>query len=257
MEAVKKLKRFALNINGVDRFVLCDPEKDSLAVALRRLGLTGTKIGCGVGVCGACTVILNGEVIRSCNRKMKKIEEGSEIITIEGVGSAQHLHPLQQAWITFGAAQCGFCTPGFIVSAYGLLQQNANPTRAEVRAWFEKNHNVCRCTGYKPIVDAVMAAAEVMRGEKTMEEITYKYQGEDYYGSNLPRPTALAKVTGLFDYGDDIKLKMPEGVAHLAVVIPDVAHAIIKSVDISEAEKAPGVIKVFTAKDVLGSNNLE
>ena len=161
-----KLRRIRLNINGVDRPILCDPQKDTLAVALRRMGLTGTKIGCGIGVCGACSVILNGEVVRACTKKMKNIAEHSEILTIEGIGSPQHLHPLQQAWITYGGAQCGFCTPGFIVSAYGLLLKNPSPTREEVRTWFQAHHNVCRCTGYKPLVDAVMAAAEVLRGEK-------------------------------------------------------------------------------------------
>lgn len=252
-----KLSRVRLMINGVERAVLCDPEKDTLAVALRRLGLTGTKIGCGIGVCGACSVILDGQVIRSCTKKMKSVKEFSEITTIEGIGTPQHLHPLQQAWITLGAAQCGFCSPGFIVSAYALLQENTAPTREEVREWFQKHHNVCRCTGYKPIVDAVMLAAEVMRGEKTMEDITYKNKGEDYYGSNLPRPTALGKVTGLTDYGDDIKLKMPENTAHLAVVLPDVAHARILGVDTSAAEAMPGVYAVLTAKDVQGTNNLE
>lgn len=254
---MKKLKRIMLNINGVDRPVLCDPENDSLAVVLRRMGLTGTKIGCGSGVCGACSVILDGKVIRSCARKMKNVPEFSKIITIEGIGTPQHLHPIQQAMITYGGVQCGFCSPGFIVSAYALLMENNNPTREEVREWFRQHRNVCRCTGYKPIVDAVMAAAKVLRGEATMEDITYDASKEkDIYGSRRPRPTALAKVCGLADYGDDIKLKMPEGVAHLAVVLSDVPHANIKSIDISEAEKMPGVYKVMLAKDVKGTNIL-
>ncbi|MBR2831669.1 MAG: molybdopterin-dependent oxidoreductase [Oscillospiraceae bacterium] len=253
----KQLARVTLVINGVERFVLCDPQKDTLAVALRRLGLTGTKIGCGIGVCGACSVILNGEVVRACTKKMKSIEPYSEITTIEGIGTPQHLHPLQQAWITYGGAQCGFCTPGFIVSAYALLNQNPSPTREEVRDWFQAHHNICRCTGYKPLVDSVMAAAAVMRGEKTMDDIIYHDNGEDIYGSYRPRPSALGKVTGLTDYGDDIKLKLPEGFAHLAVVIPDVAHAKIKSVDVSEAEAMPGVYKVLTSEHVRGTNNLE
>ena len=179
--------RLSLTLNGVPRPVVCDLEKDNLAVVLRRMGLTGTKIGCGTGVCGACSIILNGEVIRSCTRKMKNVPENSEIITIEGIGTPQHLHPLQQAWITYGGVQCGFCTPGFIVSAYGLLNQNVNPTRAEVREWFKKHRNICRCTGYKPLVDSVMAAAKVMRGEATMADITYDPASEkDYYGSCLP-----------------------------------------------------------------------
>ncbi|SHI21403.1 aldehyde oxidoreductase [Sporobacter termitidis DSM 10068] len=249
--------RLRVSINGVERPVVCDPDKDSLAVVLRRMGLTGTKIGCGIGVCGACSVILNGEVIRSCNRKMKKVPEFSEIITIEGIGTPQHLHPLQQAWITYGGVQCGFCSPGFIVSAYGLLLKNQSPTREEVRAWFKEHKNVCRCTGYKPLVDSVMAAAKVVRGEATMEDITFdttKYK--DFYGTALPRPAALPKVCGLADYGDDIKLKMPEGTAHLAVVISEVHHAKILSIDTSEAETMPGVMKVMTAGDVKGSNSL-
>ncbi|MCE5253135.1 MAG: 2Fe-2S iron-sulfur cluster-binding protein, partial [Actinomycetia bacterium] len=128
-----RLARMCFKINGVERFVLCDPEKDSLAVVLRRMGLTGVKVGCGAGVCGACSVLLNGEVVRSCSKKMKRVPEFSEILTIEGLGTPQHLHPLQQAWITYGGAQCGFCSPGFIISAYGLLAENPAPTREEVR----------------------------------------------------------------------------------------------------------------------------
>ena len=102
-----------------------------------------------------------------------------------------------------------------------------------------------------------MAAAEVMRGEKTMADITYDFEGEtEIYGSTHPRPTALAKVTGLADYGDDVALQMPEGIAHLAVVLAEAHHANIISIDTSEAEKMPGVIKVMTAKDVKGTNNM-
>jgi aldehyde oxidoreductase len=252
-----RLTRLCFKINGVERFVVCDPENDSLAEVLRRLGLTGVKIGCGTGVCGACSVLLNGEVVRSCSKKMKRLPEFSEITTIEGIGTPQHLHPLQQAWITYGGAQCGFCSPGFIVSAYGLLQQNDSPTREQVRAWFKAHHNICRCTGYKPLVDGVMAAAEVMRGEKTMADITYDFEAEtEIYGSRHPRPTALAKVTGLADYGDDVALQMPPGTAHLAVVLAETHHANIVSIDTSEAEAMPGVIKVMTAKDVKGTNNM-
>ncbi|MCL2126163.1 MAG: molybdopterin-dependent oxidoreductase [Oscillospiraceae bacterium] len=251
------LKRVPLTINGVERPVICDPEKDTLATVVRRMGLTGTKVGCGTGVCGACSVILNGEVVRACTRKMKSIEEFSEVTTIEGIGTPQNLHPIQQAWITYGGVQCGFCSPGFIVSAYGLLMTNLKPTRDEVRDWFKKHRNICRCTGYKPLVDAVMAAAKVMRGEATMDDITFKDpESGDYYGSALPRPAALAKVCGLADYGDDIKLQMPEGTAHLAVVLAGVHHAKIISIDTSDAEKMPGVYKIMTAKDVKGTNSL-
>ena len=252
-----RLTRLSLKINGVERFVVCDPEKDSLAEVLRRMGLTGVKVGCGTGVCGACSIMLNGEVVRSCTKKMKRVAEFSEITTIEGIGTPQHLHPLQQAWITYGGAQCGFCSPGFIVSAFGLLSENPSPTREDVRDWFKEHHNVCRCTGYKPLVDAVMAAAKVMRGEADVKDITYDFEGEtEIYGSKHPRPTALAKVTGLADYGDDVALHMPEGVAHLAIVLAEAHHANIVSIDTTEAEAMPGVFKVMTAKDVKGTNNL-
>jgi aldehyde oxidoreductase len=248
-----RLERKTLIINGAERSVLCNPEQDSLGFALRRLGLTGVKLGCKKGVCGACSVLLDGKVVRSCARKMKNVEERVEIITIEGIGTPMNLHPLQQAWITYGGVQCGFCTPGFIVSAYGLLRQNLSPTREDVRAWFERHRNICRCTGYIPLVDAVMAAAEVMRGEKTMEDISFRLEG-DIYGSKYPRPSALAKVCGVSDFGDDVALKMPEGTAYLAPVLSKVSHGKLIGLDVSEAEKMPGVIKVLTAKDIKGQN---
>ena len=165
------IQRIVLNINGVDREILCEPEKDSLADVVRRLGLTGTKVGCGTGHCGACSLLLDGEVTRSCVKKMKQVKAYAKVETIEGIGSAERLHPLQRAFMTYASVQCGFCSPGFIMSAKGLLMRNPDPTREEVREWFTRHGNVCRCTGYKPIVDAVMEAAAVMRGEKAMEAI--------------------------------------------------------------------------------------
>jgi len=251
-----KLRKVWLKINGVNRMLVCNPEKDSLADVLRRIGLTGTKIGCNAGQCGACSVIQDGKVIRSCIKKMKTVPDYSEIITIEGIGTPQHLHPIQQAFITYGGVQCGFCSPGFIVSAYALLTyENPSPTRQEVRSWFQKHRNICRCTGYKPLVDAVMAAAEVMRGEKTMEDITYKLpEDKRIYSTRYPKPTALEKVTGLCDYGDDISLKMPPGTLELALVQPKTSHARIIKIDTSAAEAMDGVVKVITAKDVKGTN---
>ncbi len=254
------LMKMTLNINGADRTFICDPAKDTLASVLRRLGLTGTKVGCGTGVCGACSVILDGKVIRSCTKKIKTVKEYSSVITIEGIGTAMHPHPLQYAWVNLGAVQCGFCVPGFIVSAYQLLQENPDPTREEVRDWFQKHRNVCRCTGYKQIVDAVMAAAAIMRGEKTFDDITYDWSKDvkdGYYGKPLVRPNAMAKACGVCDYGDDIELKMPENTLHAVLVMPMKAnHAKILNIDISEAEKMPGVVKVITAKDIPGANRL-
>ena len=253
------LQKMTLNINGADRTFICNPEKDSLADVLRRLGLTGTKIGCGTGVCGACSVILDGKVVRSCTKKIKRVEEYSSVMTIEGIGTVLNPHPLQYAWVHLGAVQCGFCVPGFIVSAYALLQENNNPTREEVRDWFQKHRNVCRCTGYKHIVDAVMEAAAIMRGEKTFEDITYDWSKDigNFYGKPLIRPNAMAKACGVCDYGDDIELHMPAETLKVALVQPrKYSHAIIKSIDYSEAEKMPGVFKVITYDDIKDANRL-
>ncbi len=250
-------RKIWLKINGADRMLICDPEKDTLADVLRRTGLTGTKLGCKAGQCGACSIMLNGKVVRACVRKMKNIKDYDEILTIEGIGTPNHLHPIQLAWIVYGGVQCGFCTPGFIVSAYALLQENPNPTREEVRAWFQKNRNVCRCTGYKPLVDCVMEAAKVMRGEAKMEDMYFKIPEDGrIYNTHYPRPAALAKVCGTCDYGDDIQLKMPSDTLHAAMVMGKAVHANIKSIDFEEAEKMPGVVKVVTAKDVKGINRI-
>lgn len=246
------LKKMWLNINGANRMFICDPEKDSLAEVLRRIGLTSVKVGCGIGVCGSCTVLLNGELVRSCARKIGRIEEYSKVVTVEGIGTPTNLHPIQVAFMNNGAVQCGFCTPGFIVSSYALLLKNNDPTRQEVRDWFHKHKNVCRCTGYKQIVDAVMDAAKVVRGAAKIEDIQVKLpEDKEYYGKPLVRPTALAKVCGLADYGDDQELKMPSGTYHVAMVQPKLAHhAKILKIDIEEALKMPGVAKIILADDL-------
>jgi len=246
-----------LFVNGVEKRVVVDPNATLADVLRKQLLLLGTKVGCGKGECGACTVILDGKVTRSCIVKMKRVPDDAQIITIEGVGTRESLHPLQLSWMIHGAAQCGFCTPGFIVSAKALLDQNNNPTREEVREWFQKNRNVCRCTGYKPLVDAVMDAARMMRGEVTKEELWPKLKdGTTMLGSSLPRPSAVAKVTGTWEFGADLGLKLPEDTLHIKLVQATVSHANILSIDTSEAEKMPGVYKVITYKDVPGTNRI-
>ena len=149
-----------------------DPDK-KLTVWLREdLSLTGTKIGCEIGVCGSCTVLVDGVAKRSCKLLLKNVE-GSDILTIEGL--AQHdgtLHPIQQAFLDAGAIQCGFCTPGMVLTAYALLVKNPQPTRLEVRQALKGN--LCRCTGYQQIIDAVLLAAERMRRQPAipMEPVT-------------------------------------------------------------------------------------
>ncbi|MDR1028828.1 MAG: molybdopterin-dependent oxidoreductase [Clostridiales Family XIII bacterium] len=250
------LHKVELLVNGVQRLMHVD-ENESLAELLRRYGLTGVKIGCGIGVCGSCTVLLNGEPVRSCARKAASLPDFSSVETIEGLGTASNLHPLQLAFITRGSVQCGFCTPGFIVSAKGLLDKNPNPTRDEVRDWFTRHRNICRCTGYKQIVDAVMDAAQVMRGEMTMKELEFRMpDGGGVYGTDYPRPFALGRVLGVTDYGEDMGDKMPAGTYHLALVFAEVGAGKLLSLDTAEAEKAPGVAKVITVADIKGSNNI-
>ena len=246
-----------INLNGVSRVILADPETSLAEVIRGQLGLTGTKVGCGKGQCGACSVILDGKLVKSCMTKIKRLKEGSSVTTIEGLGTPDNLHALQLAWAVHGGAQCGFCSPGFIVSAKALLDTNLNPAREDVRDWFHKNRNACRCTGYKPLIDAVMDAAKVLRGEMTKSELAFKLpQDGKIWGTNYPRPTAIAKVTGMTDYGADLIAKMPVGTLHLALVQAKVSHATILSIDTSEAERMPGVEKVITYKDVKGKNRI-
>jgi aldehyde oxidoreductase len=246
-----------LNVNGVQRTLIVEQEALLSDVLRKQLHLTGTKVGCGTGQCGACNVIVNGKLIRSCVTKMKRIENFSEITTIEGIGTPLNLHPLQKAFIFHHAIQCGFCTPGFIVSAKALLDENPNPTREDVRDWFQKYRNACRCTGYIMIVDAVMDAAKVLRGEMSESALEYKQPADGrVYGTRMPRPTFVAKACGLWDFGEDMATQLPENTLQCALVQPKVSHAIIKGIDTSEAEKMPGVFKVVTHKDVKGKNRI-
>ncbi len=246
-----------LEINGQKKVVVASSDESLANVIRENLGLTGTKIGCGEGQCGCCNVILDGKLVRSCVTKMAKVPDGASVLTIEGVGTPDHPHALQVAWMVHGGSQCGFCTPGFIVSAQALLEGNPDPSREDIRDWFNVHRNACRCTGYHQLVDAVTDAAKVLRGEMTLEDLAYKLPEDGHiWGGDYPRPSALAKVTGTLDYGADLGLKMPKSTLQLALVQADVSHANILSVDTSEAEAMPGVVKVVTAKDVKGKNRI-
>ena len=150
-------------INGEDAEFLCEPRQSLLEVLRETLGFTGAKEGCNNGNCGACNVILDGALVNSCLVLAVEIN-GRKLTTVEGIATAQGLHPLQEAFIAHAALQCGFCTPGFIVAAKALLDQNPNPSEVEVREWLAGN--LCRCTGYDRIVRAVLDAAQSQ--EKTL-----------------------------------------------------------------------------------------
>jgi len=139
-------------LNGTDIAVRTEANKRLLDVLREDLQLTGTKEGCAIGECGACTVVMNGEAINSCLILIGQVQD-AEIITIEGLAENGELHPLQQKFLEHGAVQCGYCTPGMLLSAYALLLKTKNPTEEEIKEAIAGN--LCRCTGYKQIIDAV------------------------------------------------------------------------------------------------------
>lgn len=146
-----------LTINGKRLDLAVAPNRTLLDLLRYDLGLTGTKKGCDVGDCGACTVILDGKPVNSC-LVLAVQAHGKEILTIEGLAGDQTLHPIQQAFVDKGAIQCGFCTPGMVLSAKSLLDRDPKPTEEEIRSAL--SGNLCRCTGYQKIVEAVKAASE-------------------------------------------------------------------------------------------------
>lgn len=156
------MKKFILHItvNGDSHVLRIDPNLRLIDLLRDQLRLTGTKEGCGIGECGACTVLLDGQAVNSCLVLAGQCE-GREITTIEGITPENGLNPLQKAFIEHGAVQCGFCTPGMILSAQALIDHNPDPTEAEIRTAI--SGNLCRCTGYMQIIEAVQA---VVNGAK-------------------------------------------------------------------------------------------
>jgi len=155
------MEQIRLNVNGKDYELQVKPSATLLNVIREDLALTGTKEGCGVGECGACTVIMEGKAVNACI--VLAIEaNGKSITTIEGLADGEKLHPIQEAFVEIGGLQCGFCTPGMILSTKVLLDKNKTPTDQEIRKGLEGNF--CRCTGYTKIVESVKVAAQKMRG---------------------------------------------------------------------------------------------
>jgi len=149
-------------INGKKKEMAISPNMTLLKLLRDHLGLTGTKKGCETGECGACTVLLDGKPVNACLVLAPKVD-GKEIITIEGIGEKGKLHPLQKAFLTHGAVQCGFCTPGMILAAKALLDRNPHPSREEIKDAI--SGNLCRCTGYFQIVKAIEASRKGGKGE--------------------------------------------------------------------------------------------
>jgi aerobic-type carbon monoxide dehydrogenase small subunit (CoxS/CutS family) len=158
-----KRQEVVLNVNRINYNVEIEPWRTLVEVLRETLGLTGTKRSCSEGECGACTVLMDGRPVASC-LVLAVDAQGKEIVTIEGLSDGEKLHPLQEAFVKHGAIQCGFCTPGMVLSAKALLDENPKPTPMEVRKAI--SGNLCRCTGYQQIVDAILAAAKTMNHEQ-------------------------------------------------------------------------------------------
>jgi CO/xanthine dehydrogenase Mo-binding subunit/aerobic-type carbon monoxide dehydrogenase small subunit (CoxS/CutS family) len=229
---------------------------ETLAELLReRLGLTGTKIGCNEAECGVCTVLVDDVPVMSCSYPAGRAQ-GKSITTIEGLAQilshpdqSAHLHPLQEAFISFGAVQCGFCTPGQLMSAYALLLRNPNPSQAEIRQALEGV--LCRCGSYPAIERAVQAASEkLQRGVPILAPtLPASRQNLHWLGRAYIRPDALAKVTGEAKYTDDLHFS---GMLYGMVKRAGVPHAILRRLDVSRARLIPGVLSVLTAGDLPG-----
>ena len=152
-------REIELRVNGQSHQVVVKPQDLLVDVLREQIGLTGTKKGCGTGECGACTVLIDGRPVNSC-LVIAVRAQGKKILTIEGLGTPEQLHPLQQAFIENAAVQCGFCAPGMLLAAKALLDQNQFPTEREIRQAI--SGNLCRCTGYAKIVKAVQSAAQAL-----------------------------------------------------------------------------------------------
>jgi aldehyde oxidoreductase len=244
---VKKVK---LIINGIPREIVAGPDMALIDLLREDLHLTGAKQSCDrKGQCGACTVIVDNKAVRSCLKKVIDLD-GSKVITVEGLGTPENPHFIQEAFVLTGAIQCGFCTPGMIMATKALLDQNPNPGVTDIKKALARNF--CRCTGYKKIIDAVRLAGQFIRGENTPAKVRAAIPAK-MLGASHPRPSAMLKACGLARFSADIQFENP---LQIAVAHARTFHAKIKSVDYSQAAKMPGVVGIITEKDIKGTNRI-
>lgn len=230
-------------LNGSLVSVHCDRVRPLLDVLRDELGLKGAKQGCDhEGECGACTVLLDGQPVRACLTPMGSVA-GRQVLTIEGLGTSEHLHPLQAAFIEVGAVQCGFCTPGMLLAAKSLLDNEPSPNREQIIEALDGN--LCRCTGYTKIIKAVELAGARLRGEALLE--SEMLPGYSPIGGSALREDSLEKVTGLARYAEDIDM---DGMLHIKVARSPYHHAVLHALDVSKALLLPGVRRVLTAADI-------
>ncbi len=234
-------RRITITVNGETGTLEVPPRRTLLELIKGDMHLTGTKMGCGIGECGACTVIMNGRPVNACI--VLAVEaDGADIRTIEGEADGDTLSDLQQAFIDFGATQCGFCTPGMIMSARALLARNAAPSRGEISEAIAGN--LCRCTGYRPIVDAIdaVARARANGGYRAAEPA-----GPPYVGGATRRVDGFEKVTGSAVFVHDMVLP---GMLYARIKTSPHASARIVRIDTSRAAAMPGVKAVLTGADL-------
>ncbi|NLN59407.1 MAG: molybdopterin-dependent oxidoreductase [Deltaproteobacteria bacterium] len=258
-------------VNGKSVEFTGQPDTRLIDFLRNHLGLTGTKEGCGEGVCGSCAVLLDGQPVKACVTSMERVAE-REIETIEGIGSVNSPHPLQRAFVEKGAIQCGFCTPGMIVGSKALLDRIPLPSRTEVIGALAPH--LCRCTGYKKIVEAVLLAAARKASSEESSGLTVRGrmhpEGDRYSASfssvdppNLDMTGHIGipvvpmgiweKALGLTQFAADL---MPDDCLHLKVVRSGKPHAMIRKIETKAAAAVPGVIAILTAQDIGGTNRI-
>jgi len=248
-------KQISFTVNG--RNIQLEPVPgETLADLLRkRLRLTGTKIGCNEAECGACTVLVDGEAVLACIYPAERAH-GRQILTIEGLAETQEggirLHALQEAFVKYGAVQCGFCIPGQIMVAYALLQCNPNPTQDEIRAALKDT--LCRCGAYPSIENAIREAAHALRTGEPMPPASVQESAAEFkvVGRTQVRPDAADKVTGRARFTDDLAF---EAMLYARVKRAGVPHAFLRRLNVEKARALPGVAAVLTADDLPGAKN--
>ena len=234
-------------LNGKSLIVTVAQQTTLLRFLRDELRMTGTKNGCSTGHCGTCMVLVDRVAVKSCTTRVAELA-GKEVVTIEGLANNSHPDPVQAAFLASGAIQCGFCTPGMVIATHGLLARCANPNDSEIRQALKDN--ICRCTGYLKIIDAVKLAARWLQFPEEMDEAAATARG---LGHSLPDYDGLQKVTGRLEFADDL---CPEGTLHGKIVWSRYPHAEILSVDSSAASQVQGVRAVLTAGDVPGLNGM-
>mgnify|MGYP000902545409 CR=1 FL=1 len=243
-----------ITVNGQAYSFSIEPGEKLVDTLRIRLHLTGTKVGCGEGQCGTCTVLLDGRPVKSCLFPAEKAD-GKTILTIEGVAEVvdgvRKLHPLQKAFVDHGAVQCGFCTPGQIMASYALLANNPNPSSDDIRKALKRN--LCRCGSYPSIEKAVLAAAEALRTGEPVKppEVTDSVRPGKVVGRMGVRPDAEEKVTGEAVFTDDLAF---EGMLFARVKRALAPHGMLTKLDVTRARSFPGVVAVLTADDIPGSH---